>query len=403
MADLGERQVVRQHAGTRSDASVPSWSDGYCLAMRVLLTQRKMRVVVAGKSGEALGVSPRILVIRLRRLGDLLLITPTLRAIRLAHPSARVDVLVAAGFHDVLIGNPHIDELLVLGRGLDSWIRVLTTCHQRHYDIVLDLQSSTRSAPLVLLSGAPLRVGWKKRWIRDWVYNRLVPGWNEPVYIAQKTLRAAAAIGVPSPPDMHLELAVSAADRARAAALFAEAHINPGRPVIAMSVVAKVADKAWAPERYAALADRLTRSHQAQFVLSSGSGELPQVEAVVSHMSERPALWNYGPTTVHELGAIYERCHLWIGNDGGPKHIATAVGCPTVVIIRTGGDRFWTDRADRCNQHAVQPQTATGPQALAAAISVEQVERAARLCLSTHRSAPGPTSCSRLRPMIPGA
>lgn len=342
-----------------------------------------MSVAAAAEAGAALGGSPRILVIRLRRLGDLLLITPTLRAIRLAYPSGRIDVLVSAGFHHALTGNTRIDELLVLRHGLDSWTRVLTTCHRRHYDVVLDLQSSPRSVPFVILSGAPLRVGWKKRWMRDWAYNRLVPGWDEPVYVARNTLRAAAAIGILPPADTRLELAISAADRARAAALFANARIDPARPVIALSVVAKVERKAWALERYAALADRLIRSHQAQIVLSSGSGELPQVAAVVERMRERPALWNYGETTVQELGAIYERCNLWIGNDGGPKHVATAVGRPTVVIIRGGDARFWTDCAGESGQLAVQPPPGTFPNDSLSAVTVEQVAAVVNRCLNT--------------------
>jgi ADP-heptose:LPS heptosyltransferase len=339
-------------------------------------------VAVAAEAGAALGESPRILVIRLRRLGDLLLITPTLRAIRVAYPSARIDVLVSAAFQHVLSGNPRIDELLVLRDGLDSWTRVLTTCRRRHYDVVLDLQSSPRSVPFVIFSGAPLRVGWKKRWVRDWAYNRLVPGWDEPVYVAQNTLRTAAAIGIPPPADTRLELAVSAADRARAAALFANASVDSARPVIALSVVAKVERKAWPPERYAALADRLSRSHQAQIVLSSGSGELTQVATVVERMRERPALWNYGETTVQELGAIYERCNLWIGNDGGPKHVATAVGCPTVVIIRGGDARFWTDCAGESGQLAVEPPPGAFPDDSLSAVTVEQVDATVNRCLN---------------------
>lgn len=349
-----------------------------------------MRVVAAGDPGPALGASPRILVIRLRRFGDLLLSTPTLRALRLAYPSARLDVLASAGFHEALVGNPHVDELLVLQAGFDSLIRLLITCRRRRYDTVLDLQSSSRSLPIVLSSGAPVRVGWKKRWARDWVYNRLVPGWNDPVYVARNTLRIAAAIGAPPPPDLRLQLAVAASDRARAATLFRQAGIDPARPAIALSVVSKVARKErgyqrryqWPLERYALLADRLIQTHGAQILLTSGAGELPQVEAVVAQMRERPALWNYGKTTLHELGAIYERCHLWVGNDGGPKHVATAVGCPTVVIIKPGDERFWTDCSDGTNQLAVAALPGAQLIDSPAAVTIEQVEAVVNRCLS---------------------
>src|SRR5262245_27773774 len=91
----------------------------------------------AANAGPTLGASPRILVIRLRRFGDLLLATPMLRAIRLAYPGARIEVLAQAGFHKALIGNPHIDDVLVLEPGLAALGRLLIICRRRNYDAVL--------------------------------------------------------------------------------------------------------------------------------------------------------------------------------------------------------------------------------------------------------------------------
>lgn len=329
------------------------------------------------------GPSPRVLVIRLRRMGDLLLITPTLRAIRLAHPSARLDVLASAGFHHALLGNPRIDELLILRPGLASLLQAARRCRRGRYDVVLDLQSSGRSLPLVLAAGAPVRVGWRKRWARDWVFNHRVPGWDDPVYVARNNLRMAAAIDVPPPPDLRLELAVSGADRARAATLCARAAIDPARPLLAMSVVANVPRKAWPPQRYAQLADWLMQAYGAQLLLSGGAGESPQVEAVVARMRARPALWNYGDTSLHELGALFERCHLWIGNDGGAKHVATAVGCPTVVIIKPGDERFWTDGTEGSGQFAVRPAPGAEPRDSPAAIAVDDVQATVGRCLAS--------------------
>jgi ADP-heptose:LPS heptosyltransferase len=339
-----------------------------------LLRDALMPSLATANTAPAFGASPRILVIRLRRFGDLLLATPTLRAIRLAYPAARIEVLAQAGFHRVLIGNPHIDDVLVLEPGFAAWRRLLTTCRRRNYDVVLDLQSSSRSVPFVLASCARVRVGWKKQSGRDWVYDRLVPGWNDPVYVARNTLRLAAVIGVPPPRDLRLELAVSAAERAKAASLFTSAGIDSARLIIGLSVVASAAYKAWPLESYAALADRLIEKHGAQVVFTNGYGELEQVRAVVNRMHERPALWDYGQTTIQELGALYERCHLWIGNDGGPKHVATAVRCPTIVIIDSGSARVWTECSEDTGQVAVHAaRTIQSQDSLAAAVGIEEV------------------------------
>jgi heptosyltransferase III len=342
--------------------------------------------MAAERTVPVLGASPHILVIRLRRLGDLLLATPTLRAIRSAYPAARIEVLAQAGFDHVLTGNRHIDDVLVLEPGFAACGRLLSICRRRNYDAVLDLQSSSRSVPFVLASRARVRVGWKKQSGRDWAYNRLVPGWNEPIYVARNTLRAAAALGVPPPRDLHLELAVSAADRAKAARLFAGAGIESSRLIIGLSVVANVAYKAWPVESYAALADRLIKTHGAQVVLTNGRGELEQVRAVVKRMQERPALWDYGQTTIQELSALYERCHLWIGNDGGPKHVATAAGCPTTVIIDPESARVWTERREDVGQLAVHTAPGIRSPCSLAAVGIEQVYAVVSRYLARARS-----------------
>jgi ADP-heptose:LPS heptosyltransferase len=61
---------------------------------------------------------------------------------------------------------------------------------------------------------------------------------------------------------------------------------------------------------------------------------------------KHPAVWQYGSTTVHELAALYQRCALWLGNDGGPKHLATAVGTPTVTVYRRKLGSVWSDPHD---------------------------------------------------------
>jgi len=193
----------------------------------------------------------------------------------------------------------------------------------------------------------------------------------------------AAELGVPPPRDLRLELAVSAADRANAARRFASAGIDSARLIIGLSVVASAAYKAWPVESYAVLADRLIKAYGAQVVFTNGRGELEQVRAVVNRMHERPALWDYGQTTIQELGALYERCHLWIGNDGGPKHVATAAGCPTIVIIDSGSARVWTERGDDTGQVAVHPAPAIQSRnSLAAAVGIEEVYAAASRYLS---------------------
>jgi len=334
--------------------------------------------------------SDRILIIRLRRVGDLLLLTPTLKAIRNARPLARIEVLAQRGFHRALAGNPLVDRLLVLDRGLPGLARMIALCRRGRYGVTLDLQSSPRSVPFVLASGSPVRVGWKKRALRDWVYSHLVPGWNDPIYLARSFARMAEVIGVPAPTDYRLEFPLSASDRARAGEIFHQGGIREDRPVVALSPVANVPRKQWKPGGFAEVADLLVRARDAQILLTGGPGEQRQMRAVVTLMQEGPALWNYGDTSLGELAALYERCHLWIGNDGGPKHVATAAGCPTVVVLRSGDERYWTDCSQDPDQAAVWGPPGPGSGDYLSSVQPAQVFEAA-LRLLDRKFTPGAT------------
>lgn len=304
----------------------------------------------------------RILVVRLRRIGDILLHTPTLRAIRKAYPSAAIDVLVQEGFEPALAGNPNFDRLIVAAHSARRRFAALRQCARARYDVVLDFQTSLRSVPFVVASGAPVRVGWRKRGALDWAYTHLAPRRSAPSYGARDVARLAAVIGVDCGDDLRLEIAVAAADRSDVASLFARAGIDERRPIVAVSAVAAADRKRWLAERYAAVADHVIAACGAQVVFTSGPGEIPQVRSVVERMRRRAALCSHEATSLAELAAIYERCHLWIGNDGGPKHVATAAGCPTVMITAAGEEDLWSDALDphQCAVSPADPPRAAG-------------------------------------------
>ncbi|MCK6556385.1 glycosyltransferase family 9 protein [Candidatus Binatia bacterium] len=331
----------------------------------------------------------RILAIRLRRLGDTLLTTPVLRALRVALPAAEIDVLVQPEFDAALRGNAHIDRLVPAHGGLRAWVEWAAACRRRRYDAVFDLQASSRTAAWAFATLAPVRVGWRKRWVRDAFYTHLVDGWDDPVYFARKALRVAAAVGVPAADGVRLALPVTDDDRVWAAGVMAGARLRSERPVVAMSVVAKAPRKRWPDRYFAALADELAERDRAQVVLTNGPGQIEQVRGVVEKMRSAPALWDYGPTTLAQLGALYELCDLWIGNDGGPKHIAAAVGCPTVTVIKRGDHLVWVD-SDDPRQAALFPAAPADPQDLAA-VRVDAVVEAAHALLD-RRAHPRPLS-----------
>jgi ADP-heptose:LPS heptosyltransferase len=296
----------------------------------------------------------RLLLIQLAKMGDVLLCTPSIRAARAAFPHARIDFLTDPLGAEALGGNPHLDEVLVYRRGLRHEWRTLQGIRGRRYDAVADFHSVPRTARVVLASAAPRRVGVRGRGPRNLAYTELLPKVRDSVYIPRQKLRVLAPLGVNTGAgvDCSLEIVIGSSEREFARQLWKRCGLDGADPVIAISPVAHEPLKQWGAERWAAVGDSLVTAG-ARVLITSGPGERDQAAAVAERMKAL-AVWDYGRTTIRELAALYRRCALWVGNDGGPKHVAVAAGTPTLTVIRYPLGPIWTDDAASVPHRYVQ-------------------------------------------------
>lgn len=278
-------------------------------------------------------VPRRILLIQLHHLGDVVLTTPAIRACRAAFPDSRIDFLAGALGAQALAGNPHLDEILV-----EPALRAIRA---RAYDAVIDMHSVPRTALYTFASRAATRAGIRGRGPRNLAYTTLFEREDRAVYMARQKAQLLSALGVATANiDVRLEIAFGAAELQRAHEIVGGLQA----PVVAISPVARHEFKQWGATRWAAVGDALAAAG-ASVIITSGPGEREQAQAVANAMTA-PALWQYGSTTVRELGALYAQCVVWLGNDGGPKHIAAAAGTPTITVYRKQLGRVWSDEAD---------------------------------------------------------
>ncbi len=267
----------------------------------------------------------RILALRPRALGDLVLITPALRALKKAWPHAELDVVVETRYGETFEGHPHVDRVWPLERSTAATLGLARRLRARGYRIAVDFFGNPRSAALTRLSGAALRVGFALRG-RSYAYHRGVPrhvppAWGEREYAAMAHLRLAAAAGAPSD-DWRPEIRVSDAARERAAGWFRRWGIA-GR-VIGLVAAGSWPTKTW-PAGFAALLARglLARG---QVLLLAGPGEEDLDRRLVALVPGLRVLPRCG---VQDLAATIERLDLVVGTDAGPKHLAVALGVPT--------------------------------------------------------------------------
>ncbi|UCH78191.1 MAG: glycosyltransferase family 9 protein [Candidatus Coatesbacteria bacterium] len=269
--------------------------------------------------------SPRLLVVQTAFLGDVVLTTPLLKALKEHRPGAYLAVLVIPETAAVLEGAPFVDDLVVhdkRGGGLRELRRVIREVRARKFDVVVSPHRSARSAIIAWRSGAPRRLGYRESALPR-LYTERVPRPREG-HETRKILALAEALGCH---DSEARPVLVATEAERGAAREAAG----GRRYVVISPSSVWPTKRWLPEGFAAVGDHLARRGYA-VMLTGGPAETKPAAAVAAAM-EAPATNVAGRTTPRELAALVAEAALVVANDSAPVHLASAFDTPTVAVF----------------------------------------------------------------------
>lgn len=269
----------------------------------------------------------RILVIKLRAVGDVLLSTIVTKNLRLAFPDAQIDYLTEPPSVEILRGNPYIDSIWVHDRKRMTGLRLVRFVRRQRYDLVIDLFGNPRTALVTRLSGARYRVGYRFR-NRTYAYNIMAIPRGHQVHNTQFNLDALEAIGI-AIHDRNIYFQFSPADSRYVDEFLSSSGINH-HLLVGVNTGGGWYTKRWGLDRFAELADRLIGEYGASIVLPWGPGQLPEAEKIRLIMKQSALI--PPATTLKQLGALLNRCTCVISNDSGPMHIAAAVGTPVLGI-----------------------------------------------------------------------
>ena len=269
--------------------------------------------------------------------------TPALRALRANFPQSHIAFLVEKESSDILTLNPYLDEVIVLEREkyrnpLYS-LKKTWQIRKKQFDLVIDFLGNPRSAYLSFLSGAKRRVGHDLR-LRRFFYNVIIKSHGKPKYAAAHKLDALKALGMGSF-DLKLDFLIPDEVYIFAERFFKENGLDQNNLIISISSTSRRHFRRWYLERFARLADWLISRFKASIVLVWGPGEREVVEKVKDLMKEEPII-SWETKNLFQLGAILRKCDLHIGNDNGIKHIAVAMGKPTITIYGPQDPESWT-------------------------------------------------------------
>ena len=269
--------------------------------------------------------------------------TPALRALRSHYRESYIAFLTEKESSDLLSLNPYLDEVIVLDKKRYKnpfySLKKIWEVRKRSFDLVIDFFGNPRSAYFSFLSGAKNRVGYDYPF-RKYFYHTVIRDDNIPKYAAQSRLDALKILGIENG-EMELDFFISNEARLFANKFFEENKIDPKSLLISISPTSRRCFRRWTLEGYARLADWLISQFDAKIILVWGPGEKGVVEKVKHFMKKDPII-SWETKNLFELGAILERCDLHIGNDNGTKHIAVAMGKPTITIYGPQNPISWT-------------------------------------------------------------
>jgi ADP-heptose:LPS heptosyltransferase len=263
----------------------------------------------------------RVLFIRLRSMGDCLLLTGPLRALRKRYPAFRVSVLVEPAFADCFRGNPDVDTILQTG---DSKLGTIRDLGSREFEAVINLHGGPTSFFLTRAVGA-VRVG-VRGYQYGWFYSRLLSNPNIRQHTVLTTADLFRELGVESSgyEPLRFEPDGDAVEWIRAA--LEESRIG-NQTYAVVHPAALMSTKRWDAQRYAAIAKRLMECGLG-VVLTAGPGEESVAGAVASGC---PGSLTLLGLSIPRLAELIRGAALYLGNDSGPMHLAAAVGTPVVA------------------------------------------------------------------------
>jgi predicted lipopolysaccharide heptosyltransferase III len=300
-----------------------------------------------GETASVMDRAERVLLVRLRSIGDTVLMTPCLAALKSWRPEIEIDVLVESLSAPILRAHPQVDRLFVLPAGgtraarLRARLQIISELRSRRYDLAFNMHGGTTATFFTRLAGARLSFGYGAN-----QYSRLLSGrapgpdsiWQKPqIHCVEQQLGLLKWAGIPVATPLPLSLSVepSAAESVRdrlhregLAGSFAIVH-----PAAAFE------SKQWQPDRFARAVEYIYDRYRLPSAVAVAPDEVRVADMVMKGI--RTPATVFSDLDLAQLMALIERSAIFLGNDSGPAHIAAAFGKPVAVIFGSSNAKVW--------------------------------------------------------------
>lgn len=286
----------------------------------------------------------KILIIQLRQLGDILLTTPVIKAIKDQIPDAQVDFMTYPMGRLIIPGNPLVRKHIIAPQeGVLSSLRFAKELRRESYDVVFDFMATPRSAVIARMVPAKERIAFHTS--RAPLFTKTFLRGKSEEYIVREKFQLLNAIGIQST-DVRMMLPVDERDHDVARNFFSSnPELSKSQMRVVLSPTHRRAERRWPMERWAELAVWLETSRSAKVIWIWGPGEEGEIDAVMR--LAKGAGVKSPKTSFRELAALIKESHLFLGNSNGPSHVAVAMDTPSIQLHGPTSAVSWCPMTER--------------------------------------------------------
>ncbi|MBI4982587.1 MAG: lipopolysaccharide heptosyltransferase II [Candidatus Omnitrophica bacterium] len=306
--------------------------------VREILTQTVNRssVMFGVNTLQAAQIYKRILIVRTDRIGDVLLSTPVIKAIRAAYPNAYIAMMVSPYAREIVEGNPDLDEVIIYDKDIKhkSWknsIKFSQRLRKIMFDLALILHPTSRVHLLVFFARIHKRVGYDRK-LGFLLTDRIthVKQFGER-HESDYALDLVRYLGIQAN-DKSLFMPIKPESERWVNEVFNQMGIKDNEKLLAIHSAASCPSKIWPVKRFAELADKMIEKYGFKVLVVAGAKDASLARGVIKLMKNQ-VIDLAGKTSVSQLASVLKRCQLFVSNDSGPVHIASAVGTPVISIF----------------------------------------------------------------------
>lgn len=272
----------------------------------------------------------KILIIRFSSIGDIVLTSPVIRAVRNKYPESFISMIIREEFASLIADCPYLNEVITLKKN-ENISSLVNRIKENKYDIIIDIHSNLRSLYLDYTLSAEKRLIYKKNILKRWLLlNFHLNLLGKKSNVIDNYFEALKPIGIEND-NRGLEIWANRSDEEKAEE-FLKKYVNNKVLLIGLAPFAHWKTKCWPLDYYLKLINDLSKKIDCRFIIFGGPGDIEKLGSTFENSANKPII---GINELNLMGqaALIKKCRYFVGNDTGLMHVADAVNIPMITFF----------------------------------------------------------------------